>query len=92
MREFLASVGEFILDVIAPGIVIVVGLLTAGALFLAIPIRQISHHYDVAKCRTFAQQTGYETKFADYNIVEWDCLARTASGKWVSISQLREVD
>lgn len=77
------------------GFVFFMALCTASAGILAaifVPIRQIAHHYDVAKCDTFAQQTGYETKFVDYNIADWDCLARTASGKWVSTSQLREVD
>lgn len=56
------------------------------------PIRQVGHNLDVTKCRTFHEQSGYETKFVDYNFFDWDCLARTSSGKWVSTEKLRDID
>jgi hypothetical protein len=69
-------------------------VLVIVALLLAVmlPIRQLIHHYDIADCRNFASQSGYETKFAQYTWWTWDCLAETDNGKWVSKDNLHGVN
>lgn len=71
------------------------GLIVAGVVALlvviGIPIRQITHHYDVKSCGIFAEESGYQTKFVDYNFFSWDCLARRDDGKWVSRDNLRDM-
>jgi hypothetical protein len=59
---------------------------------LGIGIRQISHHYDVANCGRFGEESGREVRFVDYTFWSWDCLTPTQDGKWISIDRLRDID
>ena len=58
---------------------------------IALPARMVKHHYDVNSCHIFADQSGYDTKFVDYNFFQWDCLAHRDDGKWVSRDNLRDM-
>lgn len=55
-------------------------------------IRALDHHYGVSSCHSFAAQSGYETKWADYNFLYYECLAKTNNGKWVPTDSLRGVN
>ena len=70
---------------------LIFGGLLALVVTVLTPTRFIMHHYDVNSCRIFAEQSGYETKFVDYNFFEWDCLAHREDGKWVSRDSLRDM-
>lgn len=80
-------------DVIEVGVVVLVvvgGLaLIFAALFAA--IRFPVHAYDAHVCASFAQETGRETRLADYSFFEWDCVTPGADGKWISTDALRDV-
>lgn len=43
-------------------------------------------------CDSFAQQSGFQTKFVDYTAFSYDCLAERSDGKWISTKMLRESD
>lgn len=55
-------------------------------------IRQIDHHFSVSACSSFHAASGYETKFVDYNLMSWDCLGKTANGKWISVANIHDVN
>jgi len=46
-------------------------------------------HIDRNKCNTFGRVSGYEVQFVKYNLLDWDCLALTPNGKWLSTDQIR---
>jgi hypothetical protein len=71
--------------VMGAAILLVFAALTA----IIIPI---ARHYDRAACNRFEQTSSYTTKFVIYHVFSWECLARTASGKWVPTNALREVN
>lgn len=76
------------------GVVFLIGI-AALVFFISgftVIIRYIAHHFDVNSCQTFAQASGHETKFVDYNFFEWDCLVRTRNGKWVPRDSTIEVN
>jgi hypothetical protein len=81
LREFLAFMGAFI-----PAALLVIGALTIGA------IRGIAHPMDASSCNGFGKTSGYEVRFVDYNFMSWDCLAKTANGKWISTKNLQGVN
>lgn len=73
--------------------------LISGALALAfflfgigMVVRDVGHHYDVAACSSFGEQSNREVKFVDYTYWSWDCLTPTTDGKWISTSRLRDLD
>lgn len=80
--DLAQALAQFI-GVVAIGVVLVGGV---------IGIRQVAHHTQVEVCRTFAAETGYETKLVDYQWANWDCLAKTENGRWVSTDSLRGVN
>lgn len=41
-------------------------------------------------CDVFGVISGYETKYVEYTYWNFDCLAKTENGKWLSTSSLRE--
>lgn len=67
-----------------------VGIVLVVVVF-GLPIRAVRHHYGVNSCGIFAEQSGYDTKFVDYNFFQWDCLAHRDDGKWVSKDNLRDM-
>lgn len=81
---------DFVAEVVAP--ILFVGTLlvgiVGGATYGAI---RWQHGLDKTSCEIFADQSGRETKFVDYNWGSWDCLTPQSDGKWISTSMLREV-
>lgn len=73
--------------------VVVIGISILVSIFIAFftVYRYVDHHMETQECKKFAQVSNYETKFADYNWFLFECLAKTADGKWVPKSQLRDV-
>lgn len=73
----------------------VIAIITVGVcLFcaaIALPIRQVSHHYDKDRCRSYAKETERVTKFVDYHFWGWDCLTKTSDGLWVSTDNAFQV-
>lgn len=71
--------------------VVIVGFVV---LFSAIffPVVALDKHYTRINCVKFAEQSGFETKFADYNFATYECLAKRTDGKWVGSDKLRESD
>ena len=61
-------------------------------LLVIILVRQIDHRLQVSSCREFSVQSGYETKFAEYNFARYECLVGVPSGKWVPIGNIRAVN
>jgi hypothetical protein len=75
--------------------VIVGGALAIAAATAALVVgimRGFAHPIDASSCQSFGSASGYEVRFVDYNFFEWDCLAKTSSGKWVSATNLRGVN
>lgn len=70
-------------------VIIIAGTAIAGVVAVC---RQVDHHYEVRKCRDFSVITGYTTKFADYNFMNYECLALSKNGKWIPYDRLREID
>lgn len=68
--------------------VLVLAIVAIGVVVVAQLFRPIS----VNQCNKFAEVSGYETKFVDYNIVSYDCLAKKADGRWISTEKLREIE
>lgn len=77
---------DFLEIVVAPLVVIMVfvGGITFGAI-------KWQHSMDQTACTVFADQSGRETKFVDYNWASWDCLTPQSDGKWISTSNLRDI-
>ncbi len=73
------------------GVLFTVVALVALFLVVGMPVRYIQHHFDAKSCVVFAEQSGYDTKFVDYNFLQWDCLAHRDDGKWVSRDSLRDM-
>lgn len=74
-----------LLTMIAIGIVGLVALLGVGM-----------YYGERADCAAFGRQSGRDVRFVhlvDPGVpLSWDCLVRTADGRWISRSQLRSVD
>lgn len=51
----------------------------------------VGRHNSRVSCRSYAQQTGRETRFVIRQTFDWDCLTRASDGRWISINQLRAV-
>ncbi|QRY51814.1 hypothetical protein [Mycolicibacterium septicum] len=78
---------DFLFAIVVPGLValVVIGGLATGIMKLVVePV-------DRSSCAAFAEASGRETKFVEYNFFEWDCLTPQSDGKWISTSMLREV-
>jgi hypothetical protein len=67
------------------GVVVVVAIATTV-------VFQIQRYFESAMCPVFAVESGFETKFVDYNLWNFECLAKTTTGTRVPIERLREVD
>lgn len=75
------------------GIFVAVGLIIL--LLIGVPvvgITAIDKHYSRINCVKFAEASGFETKFQDYNFFSYECLAKRTDGKWVGSDKLRESD
>jgi len=70
------------------GIVVTGLVLFVSVIVLAVMIPM--YYVDKSRCGAFGQQTNREVKFVKFNLVTWDCLTRTADGKWISTDALRE--
>lgn len=79
--------------VFVAGCIAAVFLLAAGLFAVIMPFAYLG---DRASCRAYGEQTGRDTRFVHLVDVvvplSWDCLVRTADGRWISRSQLRSVD
>lgn len=71
----------YVLTTIVVAVALIVGSLSLGARF-------VSHHYDVKRCDRWGQETGRETRFADYHFWSWQCLTRSQDGRWVPIDKV----
>jgi hypothetical protein len=75
-------------------LIFVVGITGFVALMAGtyLPIRQIDHNLTVSKCHTFAEASGYQTKFVDFNFFSYDCLGKTSDGRWIPTDRLHDVN
>ena len=69
-----------------------IAIILGGVILLLFSIVQLARPLAVSQCSEFARVSGYETKFVDYNLMSYDCLAKKADGKWISTELLREVE
>ncbi len=77
MKEVLQFIG------IVVGAIITTTLLIVGGYQGMKPLA-------VTQCSSFSQESGYETKFVEYHVLSFDCLAERTDGRWISTSKLRE--
>ena len=75
--------GAFLVSVVVAAILALSGFVVG--------VIRIQHHYDVNSCGIFAVESGYQTKFVDYNFFDWACLAQREDGKWVNRDALRDM-
>lgn len=67
---------------------LVVGVIALIAFGVIAGCRVAGH----AHCNSYAKNTGRETKWVVYHALDTgDCLTRSADGRWIPVSQLREV-
>lgn len=77
------SEGGFIATLIAS--------IVAGVLIIVFLIIGLERHYGRIHCRAFGENTGRAVKFVVQSRVDTGlCLTRTADGKWIPTSNLRE--
>lgn len=74
-------------------LVVVVSAFVAATLAV---VGVIAYYGERASCNAFGEQTSRTVRFVhlvDPGVpLSWDCLVRTADGRWISRSQLRSVD
>ncbi len=73
------------------GVVVFLSLVILLSLSIPLGIRMWDHNNQVTVCRRFQEETGYQTKFVDYNFFYYECLLKGSDGKWIPADKLREV-
>lgn len=76
------------------GVGVVLGILAAAVAFfcsLAFGSNAVGKHFTKVNCVAFQQQTGRETRYAEYTYWSYDCLVKTSDDKWLPRDQIREV-
>lgn len=74
-------------------LVIISAIIALAVLVMAVllPLRFVRHWYDAKYCPVKLEALSREGKFVDYNFWDWNCLAKTDSGKYVTIDRLLNV-
>ena len=72
-------------------IVFIVSIFVTGFAGLILGGNALSKHFTKVNCVAFQRETGRETRYAEYNYWNFDCLAKTSDGKWLPTDRLREV-
>lgn len=73
---------------------ITVGVSIFLVVVLGVPLlvgNAVSKHFTMSNCEGFARETQRETRYAEYNYWNYECLAKTTDGKWLPSDQLREL-
>ena len=51
----------------------------------------VNYQMQQSACHAYERETGRDTRFVRYTIIEWDCLTPAPDGNWIPTSQLREI-
>jgi hypothetical protein len=64
-----------------------------GIFFLAVVgVNELNRGEMQATCSAFAQESGRQTKYAEYTYWSRDCLTKQEDGRWISTNNLRETN